>query len=234
MTNSVAIDGDGRNQRDPMRLATPMMALLFALFVFGVITFYATLNPTRDNPVFSDKRIMATMVGAFVYWLTIRAIAYRFGQSSREIIVATLSIGIPGAVVIFAVRTAYDVWMLDDLAGSLQLNVRWVLLWLGYFGAWVAGFFALVCYQGMRGAQAEAKCAAAAATSKPVAQVESDAVEFVLAALADEMAQQPRADRAALATALLTRSGYQQADGDVAVANARVLLTQRLAARLAA
>lgn len=245
MTNSGI--GYGLNPHDRMRHATPMMALLFALFVFGVLTFYATLNPSRSNPVISDKRIVATMIGAGVYWLTIRAIAFRFGRSSREIVVATLGVGIPGALLILAVRTLYDVMTLDDLAGSFELNLRWVLLWLGYFGAWVAGFFALVSYRGMKVAQAEAKCATnavaqvrAAAPVQPAAvehdAVNRDAFDFVLTALAEEMAQQPRADRVALARALLSRSGYEQADcvADATAANARLHLTRRLVARLAA
>lgn len=216
--------------RQAYRLATPMMAIWFALFVFGILTFYATLNPAHGNPVVSDKRIFATIIGAFVYWFTIRAIAHRFGQPSRDILMATLLIGIPGSLLILAVRTLYDVATLSDLSGSFESNLRWVLLWLGYFGAWVAGFFAIACRRGAVAAHA-APCDA----RMPKTDVQG-AAEATLMAVIDELADQPEIDRARLAAALIARSGYELADcmsGDTGT-NDRIVLARAIAARLTA
>ena len=214
--------------REALRLATPMMAICFALFVFGIITFYATLNPAHGNPVISDKRIFATITGAFVYWFTIRAIAHRFGQPSRDILMATLFIGVPGSLLILAVRTLYDVATLGDLSGSFESNLRWVLLWLGYFCAWVAGFFAIACRQ-------VAARAAPSDVRAPTTGVQG-AAEATLMAVIDELADQPEIDRARLAAALIARSGYEQADcmpGDTGT-NDRIVLARAIAARLTA
>lgn len=217
----------------PVRFAMPTMTLMFAMFVFGVLTVYAILNPDRSNPVFSDKRILATLAGAGVYWLTIRAIAHRFGRSSREILVSTLVIGVSGALSIFALRTLYDIIMLDDLAGSFERNIRWVMIWLGYFAAWVAGFFAFVCHRNLAAAQT------ASAPASPLASAatppDNAAIEAVLAVVVAEIARQPLCDRAALSAALARHAGYEQVDTDLegTANNARVDLTRRIAARLA-
>ncbi len=135
----------------PIATITPsvspaLLAAAFALFVFVVTTLRAAIEPGVPVDVFSDKRIIATLLGGFVYWLTLRAIAQRIHAPIGDVVLSALKIVVMGSVALLAVRAAMDLADSVRLDISIARNIRWLLLWLGYFASWVAGFVAHAYY----------------------------------------------------------------------------------------
>jgi hypothetical protein len=120
------------------------------VFVFVVTTFRAAIDPDGPVDVFSDKRILATLLGAGIYWLTLRMISERIHAPIGEIVRAVLKIVIIGSASLLIVRAAMDVIASVSFDVSIARNVRWLLLWLGYFASWVAGFVAHAYYLRLR------------------------------------------------------------------------------------
>jgi len=140
--------------RSPNGVSTAALAAAFALFVFVVTTFRAAFDPEVPLDVLSDKRIVATLLGAVVYWLTLRTISRRINAPISDIIRATLRIVIIGSVALLAVRAAMDLANAVSLDVSIARNVRWLLFWLGYFASWVAGFVAHAFYLRLKASSA--------------------------------------------------------------------------------
>jgi len=139
--------------RSPRLIATvtpsvspALLAAAFALFVFVVTTFRAAIEPGVPVDVFSDKRIVATLLGGFVYWRTLRAIAQRINAPIGDVVLSALKIVVIGSVALLAVRAAMDLANSVRFDVSIARNIRWLLLWLGYFASWVAGFVAHAYY----------------------------------------------------------------------------------------
>ena len=217
----------------------------FTVFIFAVFTFRAGLNP--DGAVLvSDKRILATALGGLVYWLAIREISRHSYKPIGAIVFSTLYIGLMGVAALLAVRSAIDAITLPDLSESFARNIRWILLWIGYFGAWVAGFMTLLFYRrlqlNMNGAptgtaeSASVRPTAAAATR--VERIEpplaSDTLEWLVEAVAAEISRDPQVDRTTLIARLLQQSGYETTDADFDPESAQLLERRRLVSKIGA
>lgn len=134
----------------PSGFSPAILAAAFALFVFVVTSFRAAIDPDGPVDVFSDKRIVATLLGAGIYWLTLRMISERIHAPIGEIVRAVLKIVIIGSASLLVVRAAMDMMASVSFDVSIARNVRWLLLWLGYFASWVAGFVAHAYYLRLR------------------------------------------------------------------------------------
>lgn len=210
------------------------LVLIFGLSMFVLLTFWAKLNPALDVLIVNDKRIFATGLGALVYWLTIRRLAARSDRTLGEMIGAALAVGIPGTALILVARELFDLFTSPDGSEGIARNIRWLLLWLGYYGAWVAGFVAVRLHR-----YATAGLTAPVAVAAPAsayARQAGDETDWLLETIVDELAAQPGLDRLALSDRLLRRAGYEQAeavlDRDASGNAARRELALRLAARL--
>lgn len=226
---------NGPSAQSPGGSANPSfwLVLLFGLSMFVLLTFWAKLNPDLDVRIVNDKRIFATALGALTYWLTIRALAAEQNRSLSEMIVAALTVGIPGTALILFAREVFDLFMLPDGSEGFARNLRWLLLWGGYYGAWVTGFVAVAYY---RRATVSVAAPVAAPCVFPVRAAEpEDADNWLIDTIADELADRAL-DRRGLARRLRLRAGYEQADAERDPAasrdNARRALAFRVAARL--
>ncbi len=128
------------------RISPALLAAAFAVFVFVVTTFRAAIDPDVPVDIFSDKRIVATLIGGVVYWLTLRAIALRIDAPIGEIVRSALKVLVLGSAALLATRAAMDLADSVSFDVSIARNIRWLLLWLGYFASWVAGFVAHAFY----------------------------------------------------------------------------------------
>lgn len=216
------------------------LVLIFGVSMFALLTFWAKLNPALDVQIVNDKRIFATGLGALVYWLTIRRLTARSDRTLGEMIGAALAVGIPGTALILVARELFDLFTSPDGSEGIARNVRWLLIWLGYYSAWVAGFVAVRLHRcattRLAAFAAPAVVTAAPAAAPTAAHRREDAAEWLVDAIAEELAARPAMDRQVLSRVLLMRAGYEQAetalDPAAATNKARRELALRLAARL--
>jgi hypothetical protein len=118
-------------------------AILFALISYVAVSTRAVLSPYEVNHFIDAKRAFSVVVGAFILWLAIRAVDKLSGHGPMVQVVAVLRISIPGLLCLFLAREFYDFVASGELAQRMPQNLRWMLAWIGYFGAAVATFLAL-------------------------------------------------------------------------------------------
>ena len=130
-------------------------AVLFALVTYAAISARAILSPYEVNNLIDAKRVFSVAIGAFVLWLAIRAAERRSDIGPGGQVLAVLNIAIPGAIGLLLAREVYDLAASGELAQRLALNVRWMLTWIGYFAAAVAGFLAHGYYRQLHALSAQ-------------------------------------------------------------------------------
>jgi hypothetical protein len=142
MTDMTAFNFSNRTDQEA-DISVVWFAVIFALVTYAAISLRAVLSPFEVNNFIDAKRGFSVVLGAFILWLAIRAAERNGGQSLSAQIFAVLNVAIPGAIVLLLAREAYDLAASGELAQRLALNIRWILNWIGYFAAAVAGFLAL-------------------------------------------------------------------------------------------
>ena len=215
-----------------------LFSALFWLFTYALLSVRAQMLLGDGFDLLSARRLLGTSAGALAYWTVLAWM--RADRDGRPVnpaaIVATI---LPATIFVLAACLAVEhLWYETPL--PLQATLRWVMAWSGYFGLWVS---ASLAFQMHRGGRAEAQaCAGPAAADSAVAPArpatspapaDPEAWDWLVEACAAELAALPARDRAALAARLVARAGYEQADDPDGIANARVELASRLAARLA-
>jgi len=118
-----------------------LAALIFCVSTFCVSAFRASLNPDEVFDLYNPKRIVLIVAGALVFWLSIHGRAG--ARPGLKMLRRMALVGLPGLVVLFVLAMAMDIWVLHDTANMAALNLRWILLWSGYFGTGLAAWLAL-------------------------------------------------------------------------------------------
>jgi hypothetical protein len=147
-------------------------AAIFALVTYAAISARAMLSPFEVNTFIDAKRGFSVVLGSIILWLAIRAAQRNRSDSFWAQIFAILNVAIPGMIGLLVAREAYDLAMSGELAQRLALNVRWMLNWIGYFAAAVAGFLAHGYYRQLQAivAQGSARVEDTVVRSEPRAQ----------------------------------------------------------------
>ncbi len=215
---------------------------LFWLFTYVVLSFRAELLAGETFELVSGKRLLGTLAGALVYWLVVEWIATSWqSRPNPLVVIATI---LPASIAVLVARLGFD-----RFSGGADLllteNLRWVLVWTGYFGTWVSIFLAYSMHrEGWRSrlpaihiAPAAVPPFASQAALWPAAkQTPAEDWEWLIDALAGEMAAAPDARPRELLQRLLDRAGYRSAETELDPAalaqNARIDLVERLARRV--
>ena len=219
----------------------PLVALLFWLFTYALLSFRSEMALGDDFALVSGRRMLATSVGALIFALVLsRIIKSAYASAARSAaLIATI---FPASLAVLASRLLLDrLYYEQPLA--VEDNVRWVLVWAGYFGLWVSASLALTLH-----AQSHFTRARSQALTRPTSAAPREAEigpcaecppietwNWVVDALAVELAAVPRLERAALVHSLASRAGYELADEldpNYRLQNARVKLVERLIKRL--
>ncbi|MBA3510506.1 LytTR family DNA-binding domain-containing protein [Sphingomonas sp.] len=114
--------------------------LLFWLFTYLTFSFRAELISADQMDVLSIRRLIATGAGACVYWASLSILAHSSGSGGRLIFRVTSWVLLAAALML-PVRLAVE--YLDGVAGdvaAISESTRWVLVWAGYFGAWLLAY----------------------------------------------------------------------------------------------
>lgn len=117
-------------------------AAAFAAITYLALSTRAVLNPDEIKYFFDFKRLLSVVVGASIFWAAASA-ASALHSDQRGQILGALQVSIIGLLCLLFVREAYDFVVSGEITQQLSANVRWILMWLGYFAAAIAIFFAL-------------------------------------------------------------------------------------------
>lgn len=129
-------------------------AVLFCVTTFTISAFRASLNPDEVFDLWYPKRIVLIAAGALVFWL---AIAGRHaGRPGLPMLRRMVLVGLPGLIALFGLAMALDIWVMHDTANLAARNMRWILLWSGYFGTGLAAWLALSYGSALAEAEREA------------------------------------------------------------------------------
>ena len=123
------------------RNANFFLALVFWAFTYALFTYRAQLRYGDAYELTNTIRLVSTAVGAGLYWLVLsRLIDGTRDRPGKPL--AVLATILPASIVVLLAR------LLLDQMGATNPNgwpgdLRFVLVWGGYFGLWVSASFAL-------------------------------------------------------------------------------------------
>ena len=116
-------------------------ALGFWAFTYALLSVRGRLLPTGVLDWFSPKRLVAISIGALILWAALRMQERLHDRHGAARIATALLASALGSSVLLVARVGMQ-GVVDFDTSSLADEVRWLLLWNGYFVAWV-GLYAV-------------------------------------------------------------------------------------------
>lgn len=188
------------------------LALLFWAFTYALFTYRANLRYGDAYELISTIRLVSTAVGAGLYWLVLsRLIDGTRDRPGKPL--AVLATILPASIIVLLARL-----LLDQLGATnpngLPGDLRFVLVWGGYFGLWVSASFALRVLPRLNfGAEFSAvRIRQRRQATTKHRNANATARAEMLERLALEIASLPAADRKALIGSFSVPTGYEVAD----------------------
>jgi hypothetical protein len=189
------------------RNANHLLALVFWAFTYVLFTYRAQLRYGDAYELISTIRLVSTAIGAGLYWLVL----FRLIDGTRDRPgkpLAVLATILPASIVVLLAR------LLLDYLGATNPNgfagdMRFVMVWGGYFGLWVSASFALRVMPRVNfnaDALVQRKIAASPGNANAIARAE------MLKRLALEIASLPASERKALIEGFARPTRYETAD----------------------
>ena len=198
-----------------LRTPNVFLALIFWAFTYGLFAYGSQLRFGAAAELFTLDRFMSTLVGAAIYWFVLsRLIDGTRNRPGKPM--AVLATILPASIVMLAARVMLDQLVERPLAG-FHNDLRFVMVWSGYFGLWVSASFALRLLPTAAAAPAPPPTGrtmplaeARRTANRPAESTES--WEVVMGWLADELQDMPQASRERLSARMIQRLGYETAD----------------------
>lgn len=212
------------------RTPNAILALVFWIFTYGLFAYRSQLRFGEEAQLFTVDRLVSTLVGAGIYWLVLsRLIDGTRNRPGKPL--AVLATILPASIVMLLARVILDQLVERPLPG-FHNDLRFVMVWSGYFGLWVSGSFALRLLPQPAAAPTAPQVERQVFAPRPVESPESWAI--VVDWLADELKDMPSARRKEISTRMLQRLGYDTADELEAGTNQgeRARIVRRLAVAL--
>lgn len=131
-----------RSLRHDRQLALTIgLVLLVATYL--VFSIRSVLDPVSPGDLLSLKRLIATAAGSGLFMLAVSKAATMPTKRWSERLAALLWVTALGTLAMLIFRIGYDLLVDDRPEAVVARNARWVLAWLGYFGAAIGGYFAI-------------------------------------------------------------------------------------------
>ena len=123
------------------RYANFCLALIFWAFTYALFTYRAQLRYGDAYEVTDTIRLISTGVGAALYWLVMSRLidGTRDRPGKPFAVLATI---LPASIVVLLARVVVEQMGAANPNG-LAGDLRFVMVWGGYFGLWVSASFAL-------------------------------------------------------------------------------------------
>ena len=219
-----------------------LFAGLFWIFTFAALSVRTEMLLGDAFNLFTVRRVLGTTVGAIAFAFVLDCIACRARDNALNPASAIAAV-LPASLIVLGARLAID-QLFYDLPLPLETNLKWVMVWAGYFGMWVSAALAFQMHRQIgrfeQAALPAAAAPAAASTAEKAATLDAAGLmawEWTADVLAAELSTLPEADRNLVAARLIARAGYETADDPLGVASEqqmRMALARRIAARLSA
>ena len=212
-----------------------LIAAIFWIFTYSLFTYRANLRYGDEYLLVSAQRLGVTLIGAGLFWLVLSNLIRVSGPKPAKPIAVIATI-LPASIVVLLARIVLGE-LVENQVTEFQRDMRWVLVWSGYFGLWISAALALHTAK-LAKASATAKQPAAAPAlmipqRRPV-EVSDASIAWVIDELADSLASMPVTKRGAILDRLESRAGYEIAEEQNPLAaqhNARIRLVRDLAVR---
>lgn len=107
------------------------LILAFGAFSYVLLSTWGALVAENLAVVLSERRLVACLVGAGLFWLAVSRLRQRNDVSLSKLIAIIVGAGL----VILAVRLGLD--QLSPHPVTADHSIRWSLAWSGYFGIWL-------------------------------------------------------------------------------------------------
>lgn len=205
-----------------------LLAILFGAFTYALLTVRAELLLGGGYGLISIRRIIATAIGALICWSVLRWILPRATSGSGGVIAVIATI-LPASLLVLGARLLVDEIM--SAPTQLQENLRWVMVWTGYFGIWISAALAFNLH---RARDMDSQVRSTAARSPAT----EDQLDTNLASwdwVADILTSMPEASKTSLTFHLTAHAEYLASEGAAGgMHDPRVILAFRIAERLSA
>jgi len=207
----LALQPSPRRGATDRRHANLVLTLLFWAFTYGLFTYRANLRYGDAYELVSTIRLVSTGVGAGLYWLVLSQMidGARDRPGKPLAVLATI---LPASIVVLLARLALDQMGATNPNGPAG-DLRFVLVWGGYFGLWVSASFALRVMPRHNLASELAVDPHRSHASGPArTHAGMIARSEILERMALEIATLPPAERRMLLASFTVRSSYETAD----------------------
>lgn len=193
------------------RNANFFLALIFWAFTYALFAYRAQLRYGDAYELTDTIRLVSTGVGAALYWLVLsRLIDGTRDRPGKPL--AVLATILPASIVVLLARLMVD-HMGATNPNGVPGDLRFVMVWGGYFGLWISASFALRVMPRLDSG-AEAGLQRRKAKRVTIASQNKNALfrAEVLERLALEIASLPAAERRALVEEFTVPLSYETAD----------------------
>lgn len=120
-----------------------LIGLVLLVATYVIFSIRAVLDPATPGDLLSLKRLIATAAGSGLFMLAVAKAAKVPSARWSERLTALLWVTAIGTLAMLAFRIGYDLLVDNRPDAVVARNARWVLAWLGYFGAAIGGYFAI-------------------------------------------------------------------------------------------
>lgn len=136
MQNRFAIDQD--------RHIAAIVGVVLLAGSYLAFSIRAVTDPFDPGELLSLKRFLVAAIGAAMFWVISRYARREWAGHIPERIVGIALLSSAALGFVLAARIGYDLIFTGDAEAMLVRNIRWTIIWLGYFGTALLGYFAIV------------------------------------------------------------------------------------------
>lgn len=136
MQNRFAIDQD--------RHIAAIVGVVLLVGSYLAFSIRAVTDPFDPGELLSLKRFLVAAIGAAMFWGISRYARRQWAGHIPERIVGIVLLSAAALGFVLTARIGYDVLFMGETEAMLVRNVRWTIIWLGYFGTALLGYFAIV------------------------------------------------------------------------------------------
>ncbi len=185
------------------------LALIFWAFTYALFSYRAHLRYGDAYELLSAIRLVPTAIGAGLYWLVLSRLIDGTSDDRPSKPLVVLATILPASIVVLLARLLLDRLGADNPNGPAG-DLRFVMVWGGYFGLWVSASLALRIMPRIDFHPEYAAAARKAGLSRKKANVLARAE--MLERLALEIASLPTVERKALVECFADPASYEVAD----------------------
>lgn len=127
-----------------LQVPTAFFALLFLLVTYALVSGRAILNPDHSYSLWSVPRLISVAAGALLFWIALRLLDFWKHRPIPALAMRLLMLVVPVSVAMLCARLVIDQIAFGDTRPAT--NVRWVLVWMGYFTASLTAAVAIHLY----------------------------------------------------------------------------------------